>query len=150
MCVSWWGLACLDELLLFLLGEICVWDLKIFKVCIYIWNVWVWHMKGPTKGHTRRTQGWSRNCLGSVNRWDQYMIHWLTWAPSIGRRRWSLILRKSFPFDRHWPNRCRAQNGPSLDKWPVNSVHRYGSATLPAHYFIKRVNGNFNHFINLL
>ena len=62
------------------------WMSKGFKGCIYIWNVRVRLIKGPTKGPTRRTKGWLRHCLGSVNRRNKWWpVGWPT------DRSWGLV-----------------------------------------------------------
>ena len=57
----------MDKLRVFVLGETHVGGIKIVKGFIYAGNFQLILLKGPAKGPTRRTQGWSRHCLGSVN-----------------------------------------------------------------------------------
>ena len=109
MSVSWWGLTCLDELRVFVLGCTYVGGLKIFKVCIYIGNVHVRLLKGPTKGPTRRTQGWLRHYLGSVNRQNQTTATWLNNGPLVSSSLWKLILAKSQPNNRPRSNQRKPQ-----------------------------------------
>ncbi len=49
-------------------GKTYVERLKHVKVCLHVGNIKVRLLKGPTNVPTRTSKGWSRDCLGSVNR----------------------------------------------------------------------------------
>ena len=53
------------------LGKTFADGIKVVNDCIYVGNVRVRIVKRPTKGATRRTEGLSKQCRGSVNQWTK-------------------------------------------------------------------------------
>lgn len=115
----------------------------------YVGNVGVRLLKDYTKGPIRRTQALSRHFLDSVNWQAKATPHRLTDSPSMGRRRWELILWRACPYECLSPDRPRAHNSPLMDQRSVVHPVNAGLCITACAFLLKGWMGNSPHVLNL-